>query len=79
MRAEGAPVPSMHWVCERTPTAVTGSTRPVSRAAHRRGIKRLVTWNEVGNAGMRAVNRQMGYVHRMHEMQMLLGYDGPSE
>ncbi len=52
---------------------------PITRAAQQRGIKRLITWNEVGNAGMLAVNRQMGYVHRMHEMQMLLGYDGPSE
>lgn len=51
----------------------------VTRAAQQRGIKRLVTWNDVGNAGMLAVNRQMGYAHRMHVTQMLLGHEPTSE
>jgi GNAT superfamily N-acetyltransferase len=51
----------------------------LTTAAKQAGLKRLVTWNEVGNQGMLAVNRQMGYEHRLHTIQMLLGHDEPTE
>ena len=61
----------MHWVCEDADRCYR-LYKAGEPCRSPEGIKRLVTWNEVDSAGCGAVNRQMGYVHRMHELQMLL-------